>query len=104
MTRSEEAGAAERIAPEWLMANHLKHGMMTVRPVDAVAGAPAHAARASGSKAHGARYGMGGAPNGKPSMSMIESGVPRPPVPVMAALSFLALAAGVTIAFMFRPL
>jgi len=47
---------------------------------------------------------MGGAPNGKPSMSMIESGVPRPPVPVMAALSFLALAAGVTIAFMFRPL
>jgi len=52
------------------VANHLKHGMMTVRPVNAVAGAPAHAARASVSKAHGARYGMGGAPNGKPSMSM----------------------------------
>jgi len=81
----------------WLVANHLKHGMMTVRPASAVAGASAHGAHVPGS-------GMGDAPNGKPPMSMIESGAPRPPVPVMALLSFLALAAGVTIAFMFRPL
>jgi hypothetical protein len=35
---------------------------------------------------------------------MIESEAPRPPVPVMAVLSFLALAAGVMIAFLSRPL
>ena len=86
----------------WLVANHLKHGMMTVRPASAVAGASAHGVPGPG--AYDAQSGMGGAPNGKPSMSMIESGAPRPPVPVMALLSFLALAAGVMIAFMFRPL
>ena len=37
--------------------------------------------------------------NGEVSMSMIESEVLRPPVSVMAPLSFLALAAGVMIAF-----
>lgn len=35
---------------------------------------------------------------------MIGREAPRPPVPVMAALSFLALAAGVMIAFMSEPL
>ena len=87
----------------WLVANHLKHGMMTVRPASAVAGVPAHHAHAAGSAAHG-HSGTGRAPNGEPSMSMIESEAPRPPVPVMAVLSVLVLAAGVMIAFLSRPL
>jgi len=80
----------------WLVANHLKHGMMTVRPASAVAGVPAHDAHASGPEAHGAHSGT--------TMSMIESETPTPPVPVMTALSFVALAAGVMIAFLSRSL
>jgi hypothetical protein len=87
----------------WLVANHLKHGMMTVRPANAVAGVPAHHAHAAGSEAHG-HSGRGRAPNSERSMSMIESEAPRPPVPVMAVLSALVLAAGVMIAFLSRPL
>jgi Domain of unknown function (DUF4396) len=87
----------------WLVANHLKHGMMTVRPANAVAGVPAHHAHAAGSEAHG-HSGRGRAPNSERSMSMIESEAPRPPVPVMAVLSVLVLAAGVMIAFLSRPL
>jgi len=34
---------------------------------------------------------------------VIESEAPRPSVPVMTLLSFLALAAGVMIAFLFQP-
>lgn len=86
----------------WLVANHLKHGMMTVRPVNLVSGVPAHHAHALRPKAHGAH--LGDAPKADLAMSMIESDVPRPPVPVMAALSFLALAAGVMIAFLPRLL
>jgi hypothetical protein len=88
----------------WLVANRLKHGMMTVRPVSAVGGAPAHDAHAPGPEAHGAQSGAGGAPNGEFATSMIESEPPRPPVPVMAMLSLLALAAGVMISFMSQPL
>jgi hypothetical protein len=88
----------------WLVASHLKHGMMTVRPLSAVGGIPAHGGHAPGPEVHGVHSGMGGAPNGEPAMSMIESEAPRPPVPVMAVLSFLALAAGVMIAFLSRPL
>ena len=70
----------------WLVANHLKHGMMTVRP----AGAHDHGAMAM---AGGPQ--MGGAPqDGHMSMG---GGKPWPPVPVMTLLSFIALAAGVTI-------
>jgi Domain of unknown function (DUF4396) len=85
----------------WLVANHLKHGMMTIRPASAVAGA------------HDAHLGMGGAANAKPAMSMggekatektPDKVSPRPPVPVMTVLSFLALAAGIAIAFPPRPL
>ncbi|HEX9523238.1 MAG TPA: DUF4396 domain-containing protein [Reyranella sp.] len=77
----------------WLVANHLKHGMMTVRPATAGADAPEHAAEA----------GMSGmAPAGPPmshmSMSMEASHALRPPIAVMALLSFLALAAGLAIA------
>jgi hypothetical protein len=62
----------------WLVANHLKHGMMTVRP----AGAHDHAAPAA------------------TSMSMDARRAPWPDLPVMALLSFLALAVSVAIAFL----
>jgi hypothetical protein len=66
----------------WLVANHLKHGMTTVRPAGAAAGvAPGGSAEA---------------------MPMSMAGAPWPPVPVMAVLSFAALAAGVTAAFLAR--
>jgi len=78
----------------WLVAHHLKHGMMTVRR------APA----ADGVHGQGAQAGMGGAPHASPGMPMGGGEAPRPPVPVMALLSFLALAAGVAIAFLSRPL
>src|SRR6266516_2409901 len=60
----------------WLVAYHLKHGMMTVRPAAAAAGAHA---------------GMDAAPHA--SMSMGSGEAPWPPIPVMTLLSFLALAA-----------
>jgi len=85
----------------WLVANHLKHGMMTVRPVSTVGGVSAHAADAP--EAHGAHSGMGGARSGGLAMSVIESETPRPSVAVMTLLSFLALAAGVMITFLFQP-
>jgi hypothetical protein len=89
----------------WLVANHLKHGMMTVRPANAVAGAPGHDAYAAGARAHGAAHsGMSHAPGAGPPMSMTADKAPRPPVPVMTVLSFLALAAGVMFAFLARPL
>jgi uncharacterized protein DUF4396 len=71
----------------WLVAYHLKHGMMTVRPAGAVAGA------------HAGTDAMG---HGSSGMSMDGGETPWPPVPVMALLSFLALAAGVVVAFMLR--
>ncbi len=78
----------------WLVANHLKHGMMTVRRV----GAPADMLD------RGAHAGMDGAPNAARPMSMGGGAEPRPPVPVMALLSFVALAAGVVIGFRLRPM
>jgi Domain of unknown function (DUF4396) len=77
----------------WLVANHLKHGMMTVRR--ATAGAPAHAAAA----------GMSGMAPAGPAMShmsmpMAGGHTLRPPIAVMALLSFLALAAGLAIALL----
>ena len=77
----------------WLVANHLKHGMMTIRPASAAPGANAHVAHAVGV----------GRVDAAPRMSMEAGDAPRPPVPVMAALSFAALAAGVAIGFLLRP-
>src|SRR5262249_39776966 len=68
-----------------LVAYHLKHGMMTVRP------AAAHT---------GAHAGMDAAPQA--AMSMGSGEPPWPSIPVMTLLSFLALAAGVVIAFLLR--
>jgi hypothetical protein len=64
----------------WLVAHHLKHGMMTIRPAGA---APAAT----------------DPPLGDTAMPMPHRGAPQPPVPIMALLSFLALAAGIAIAF-----
>lgn len=79
----------------WLVANHLKHGMMTVRPAT------------SGAGAHGDHATLKGAGQAEPSKStqapqkpMEMGGTPRPSVPVMTALSFLALALGIAIAFL----
>jgi Domain of unknown function (DUF4396) len=86
----------------WLVANHLKHGMMTVRP--AAVAAPAmhdHAAHDHAMHDHGAHAGMDGMSHAA-HMAMGDS-KPWPPVPVMAALSFVALAAGVAIAVLSRP-
>src|SRR5262249_24353261 len=69
----------------WLVAHHLKHGMMTGRPAGAAAGAHA---------------GMDAAPHA--AMSMGSGEAPWPPILVMTLLSFLALAAGVAIAFLLR--
>jgi hypothetical protein len=77
----------------WLVANHLKHGMMTVRPATAAAGMPEHAAGSAMS---------GMAPAGPAmshmAMSMGTDHPPRPPLAVMALLSFVALVAGFAIA------
>jgi len=82
----------------WLVANQLKHGMMTVRPASADAGEHDRAVEAV----------MSGMPHNRPHMAQgsdkpmpMDSGqAPWPPVPVMALLSFLALAAGVVIALL----
>jgi hypothetical protein len=77
----------------WLVANHLKHGMMTVRRAAAdVAGHD-----------HGAHAGATGSSDAVPRIRMRGVAAPRPPVPVMAALSFAALAAGVAIGLLLRP-
>jgi hypothetical protein len=76
----------------WLVANHLKHGMMTIRPAGAAAGA----------HDHGTSAGEDDAPPATHRMSMDGEEAPWPPVLVMALLSFLALAAGVAIGFLLR--
>ena len=76
----------------WLVANHLKHGMMTIRPAGAAAGA----------HDHGTSAGEDDAPPATRRMSMDGEEAPWPLVLVMALLSFLALAAGVAIGFLLR--
>jgi hypothetical protein len=78
----------------WLVANHLKHGMMTVRPTAQLAGMADHGAlpvmEGMSGKAHaGSGMSMGGQPT-------------RPPIPVMTVLSFLVLAAGVVLGSLVR--
>jgi hypothetical protein len=76
----------------WLVAHHLKHGMMTVRrPSSAAMVVHAHA-------------GMDTAPQPAPAMRMDGGEKPWPPVPMMALLSFLALAAGIAIGVLLKPM
>jgi Domain of unknown function (DUF4396) len=77
----------------WLVASHLKHGMMTVRPSASLkmdVGEMAMSGMVKGGMEHGreaeARHAI------------------HPPLAVMTALSFLALAAGLGIAFTFGGL
>jgi hypothetical protein len=86
----------------WLVANHLKHGMMTVRPAPAAAAATAHAAgdhptHDDSKHDHVGHAGMESAPH----MAM-GAAKPWPPLPVMTLLSFVALAVGVAIAMLSR--
>jgi hypothetical protein len=75
----------------WLVANHLKHGMMTVRPAGMV----------GAMKNHDANAGAHHVPDVAQGIAMDAQPAPRPPVPVMALLSFAALAVGLAIAFSF---
>ena len=76
----------------WLVANHLKHGMMTVRPASADAGVHDQAAHAAMSVPHAQPRAS------QMSMSVEVGQTPWPSVPVMALLSILALTAGAAIA------
>jgi hypothetical protein len=73
----------------WLVANDLKHGMMTVRPADMVGAMKNHDTNAS------EHY----VPHLANGIAMAAKPAPRPPVPVMTLLSFAALAVGLAIAF-----
>ena len=77
----------------WLVANHLKHGMMTVRPAGTV----------ETMKNHDTNAGAHSAPHVARDMAMDARPAPRPPMPVMALLSFAALAVGLAVAFSFGP-
>ena len=81
----------------WLVANHLKHGMMTIRRADAQAPAGAHAKSGHAAMDVTTDAGRGGAA----PLSRMDHGraAPVPSIPVMAGISFLALTAGVMIAF-----
>jgi hypothetical protein len=74
----------------WLVANHLKHGMMTVRPKDEAAGRDAHAS-------------MDKAGMNKGDKTTAEGGsaneLTRPSVGVMTLASFAVFAAGLAIAW-----
>jgi hypothetical protein len=80
----------------WLVANHLKHGMMTVRPAtaNAMPGAMSGMSHSSpmpeGGKARTAAMA---------EMSM-EPGSPRPSIPIMTLISFAVLATGIAIPFL----
>jgi hypothetical protein len=76
----------------WLVANHLKHGMMTVRPKQA---GPVPDPRHQVGDA-----GMEGMARMDGAMAMGSASVPSPSVPAMALLSFAALAAGIALAFL----
>lgn len=87
----------------WLVANHLKHGMMTVRPTAQQAGMADHGAHAGMERMmESTMEGMGGMAHGGSGMS-VGSGQPtRPPVSMMTLLSFLVLAGGVALGFLVR--
>jgi Domain of unknown function (DUF4396) len=75
----------------WLVANHLKHGMMTIRPQKEAAGI-AMSMGDGGGMAMGGRSGMG-------EMAMNGAHEPSPSLPMMTLLSIVALAAGLSLAF-----
>jgi hypothetical protein len=70
----------------WLVANHLKHGMMTVRPVDATEADDAMAGMDMGHQTTGSRHEI------------------RPPLAVMTFVSVAVLAAGLLVSWIFGGL
>ncbi len=85
----------------WLVANHLKHGMMTIRPKAATEGAMAGMAMPGMPKAAmAAMPGMSAAPSAAPPMVMGTGKAPWPSVPAMALVTFVALVAGLALAFL----
>jgi Domain of unknown function (DUF4396) len=74
----------------WLVANHLKHGMMTVRPKKDADGT---------AMPMGSDGGMAMAGGGMAGMAMDGAQKSPPSVPTMSVLSFIALAAGLALAF-----
>ena len=74
----------------WLVANHLKHGMMTVRPKKEMAGMAMPMGDGGGNATAGGA--MGG-------MAMEGAHKSSPSVATMTVLSFVALAAGLALAF-----
>jgi hypothetical protein len=76
----------------WLVANDLKHGMMTIRPQGA--GVAADALAPIGGAA------MKGMTHADGQMAMGPGQSPSPPIGVMVLLSFVALAAGLALAFL----
>lgn len=89
----------------WLVAHHLKHGMVTVRPRTAKT-TKAAAMAGTGMDAMAMASDGNDAAVKADKMKKAESGSalhqPTPPVWVMAAVSFAVLAAGVTIALLAR--
>jgi hypothetical protein len=85
----------------WLVANNLKHGMMTVRLADTRAPAGAHVDAGHAAMGAAAHVGRGGG-----TASGMDHGhpAPVPPVPVMTIVSLLALAAGAMIARLAVPM
>jgi hypothetical protein len=83
----------------WLVRYHLKHGMTTIRPAigAAVAASPVDDGRV-------AHAGMAEMSCGMEAMAMGLAATPRPPVPVMALFSFLALAAGLLVTSIIAPM
>lgn len=73
----------------WLVANSLKHGMITARPDKTTAPEGSGLSQASGAVSRAS----------EPAMDH-KASPPAPPVPVMAALSFLALGAALGVAWM----
>jgi hypothetical protein len=80
----------------WLVANHLKHGMVTVRRADT--GEPVRAKAQMGpGKGDATQVGQAG-----PEVSGMDEGrrAPVPPVMIMTLVSFVALAGGAVIAWL----
>jgi hypothetical protein len=81
----------------WLVANHMKHGMLTVRRADTGEHAPVDMHTSHEVKGVTTHVGQAGAP----ASGMDEGNrKPVPPVPVMTLVSFLALAGGIAISWL----
>ena len=81
----------------WLVRNHLKHGMLTVRPKSAVP--------AAAMPEHGGYSMHGDMPEGSDTRHAAMSAAERPwpPVPIIVALSLVALGVGVSVALLAGP-